>query len=84
VRCGVVWCGVGMAAGAVEEKVKTAVFKKGLRIAEFSRDYDKRRSGFITTTQFHRTVRDHNIPMRQTDTPNATRRIRLAAQPPSR
>ena len=44
-------------AAAVEEKVKTAVFKKGLRIAEFSRDYDKRRSGFITTTQFHRTVR---------------------------
>ena len=46
-----------MSVEAVEEKVKTAVFKKGLRIAEFSRDYDKRRSGFITTTQFHRTVR---------------------------
>jgi hypothetical protein len=48
---------------AVEEKVKTYVFKKGLRIAEFSRDYDKRRSGYITTTQFHRTLDMCNVAL---------------------
>ena len=48
---------------AVEEKVKTFVFKKGLRIAEFSRDYDKRRSGYITTTQFHRTLDMCNVAL---------------------
>ena len=50
-------------AEAVEEKVKTFVFQKKLRIAEFSRDYDKRRSGYITTPQFHRTLDMCNVAL---------------------
>ena len=39
----------------------TLAAARRLRIAEFARDYDKRRSGFITTSQFHRTL-DMTLP----------------------
>ena len=40
----------------------TLAAARRLRIAEFARDYDKRRSGFITTSQFHRTLDDMTLP----------------------
>lgn len=38
--------------GAIFEKIRTAVYKNGVRTTEFFRDHDKLRSGVITENQF--------------------------------
>ena len=45
----------------------TLAAARRLRIAEFARDYDKRRSGFITTSQFHRTLDMCNVELTDAD-----------------
>lgn len=40
----------------VEEQIRNAGLTKGIRPSEFFLDFDKLRTGFVTTTQFHRVI----------------------------